>query len=95
MRKVIIAGIVRASQQITLKGNRLVFPSGEVSSLPTKYDEFLVVGNKRGEEVAIQKQKKYIYLDFNKYDETVPDEKSLVEYLNKNGYIYFIGVDDR
>lgn len=85
-------------KKIVLQGKLLAFPDGTKSSIPSWDEEdgaiWLVIAGPEG-EVEVQEQNGKVYLQTDKWDKMFKNAHDLVEWLNKNGYTEFSGIDDK
>ena len=78
-----------------VKGKYIEFPTGEITSLPDRSDEYIVLSNNKGSEVRIGNNQTGITVDVNnKWDKQFKNIGELRKWLNKERYINFIGIDD-
>ena len=81
--------------KITIKNDKfIVFPEGELVSIPDKKEkERVVLGNKSGDNIIVFKDGSVIRADINnKFDKEFKNLKEFVKFLNKDRYS-FVGID--
>jgi hypothetical protein len=74
----------------------LEFSDGSITSIPYKNNQRVVVRNNQKKQIRIHQQKfdKYYVEIENKSDKSFKSVDSLVKWMNKNKYLYFVGIDD-
>ncbi len=86
------------TNKITTDGKYLNFPDGAVTSIPHFGSEGIVVvvrDNKGSQATFSYRNGNKIVCDIdNKWDKEFNNIKELTDWLNKNGFTNYVGIDD-
>lgn len=79
-------------ENIKTDGKYLLFDDGSLTSIPEEDDHSFIMMRNADGDFFINKRRKDIYLQGNKYDKIFHSIKDLVKFINKEKMVY-IGID--